>query len=182
MSMIERDTTPANQAPIAWNGTEPHTQSRLFGVQTHGLEALSAAATGDPYGLQQHQQHQTVPVNPSVHTNVAFTQSELQHSIGSVPSPNQMRISMAPPTSPSLSVTSNNNINFLLNPPASSLSPIDPNLHSSAGPRNSPFHSRSVVSQTRTDVNVETDREVAFLLRHFSESPGQWSVLSNMLQ
>lgn len=180
--MIARDTTPGNQAPTQWDRTGLHHQSRSLEAQTHGLEALSAAATGDAYGLQQHQ-HQAVlaattsmSVDPSVQANVAFTQAELQHSIGSVPSPNQMRTFMAPPTSPSMSVSSNNNINFLLNPSGSSMSPIDPNIHSPTNRRSSPFHPRPLASQTRSDVNVETDRKVAFLLRHFSESPGQWLV------
>ncbi|EEP77008.1 predicted protein [Uncinocarpus reesii 1704] len=176
-SLTLPETVHANQS-ASWDsgGIYP---GRSTDPQTHGLEALSAAATTDKYAVQQHQpvpaMVTTAPVSVPLAIHTPFPQAETEHTLGSVPSPNQIRPSMAPPASPSLSIASNNNINFLLNPSTSVSPPIDPNLHSQHG-RGSPFRTRTIIPQTRP----ETDHEVAFLLRHFSESPGQWMDLFDL--
>ncbi|KAJ5099325.1 transcriptional regulator family: Fungal Specific TF [Penicillium argentinense] len=133
--------------------------SRASDADSHGLDALSAVAS-----------HDRLPYSP--------------HSISdsmSYPSPNRSRSSvMPPPTSPplSLSASSNNtNINFLLNPSNSLSPPVDPITHP-AGQRSASLPSRPAAVHRTTEVRVdgqaETNFEIAFLLRHYSEGPGLW--------
>lgn len=149
--------------------------SRTSDAETQGLEALSAVATHD-----------------------RFPYSSLDHSVSdstSYTSPNPRRSAAIPPASPSMSLSStsnNTNINFLLNP-SHSLSPsIDPSMQLSD--RNTALPSRPAASQRSLshmsqmslmnhtpDDNSETDFETAFLLRHYSEGPGLWYVLSHAL-
>lgn len=155
----------------AWSHTGSY-QHPPMDVQTHGLEALSAAATQDTYTLQQHTN--PMAVDPTMgRNNVTFNPPDIPQQIPSIPSPNQTRNPL-PPTSPSASISSsNNNINFLLNPSTSMSPSIDPNLHSPDEP-NQLQHRGGYIAHYKADVNVETDHEIAFLLRHFSEGPGQW--------
>ncbi|KAK2800450.1 hypothetical protein FQN50_008124 [Emmonsiellopsis sp. PD_5] len=166
--------------PMTWNTNGSYRHSSIDG-QTHGLEALSAAATRDAYPLQQQS------IDPSMsRNNMAFNQPDLTPSMASMASPNHLRHNIPHPTSPSASISSNNNINFLLNPPTTMSPPIDPHLHSPPDHSESPFTasaslaSRGLASDPRPEVNVESDHEIAFLLRHFSESPGQWMDLFDL--
>ena len=173
--MTSPDTPLSNQRNSVWN-TNGTYQTSSIDAQRHGLEALSAAATGNSYQLQP---TLSVPVDPTMgQSNVPFNQPEISTSLASIASPNHARNTMPPPVSPSASISSsNNNINFLLNPSMSP--PVDPNLQSPADRRESPFAATSLASRgpssdPRPDINVETGHEIAFLLRHFSEAPGQW--------
>lgn len=91
---------------------------------------------------------------------------------------------MPPPTSPSISISAssnNTNINFLLNPPSHSMSPpLDPIVQTpesrSASLPTRPAVSRQTTAENRMDSRAETDFEVAFLLRHYTEGPGLWYV------
>jgi hypothetical protein len=154
-----------------WN-MDTNFQNAEINTPAHGLEALSAAATQDHYSF--------LPPPTPTETNIA--RSSLQFSSATMTSaslsPTHPRSGMPPPASPSVSTSSNNNINFLLNP--SSISPpIDPNLQSPLGNRETSITTpslRSIPSEFRIGTKTETEHEVAFLLRHFSEGPGQWCV------
>jgi len=73
----------------------------------------------------------------------------------------------------------NNNISFLLNPTNSLSAVIDPNLESSVQPNEGqpPAAGMSESTQAgRTDSKddpAEADHRVAYLLRNFSDAPGQ---------
>lgn len=142
------------------------------------MEALSAIGS-----------HERYPYSPLDHPSVSDTVS--------YPSPKRSRSSaMLPPASPSMSLpsvslsTSSNNtnhntntkINFLLNPSSQCISPsiASASIHTPDQKNTSlpsrPALSRSSVSSIdyRADDNAETDFEIAFLLRHYSEGPGLW--------
>ncbi|PGH18932.1 hypothetical protein AJ80_04259 [Polytolypa hystricis UAMH7299] len=181
-SMASLPNTPiSNHRTPTWNSNNnTHYRHSSLDVHTHGLEALSAAATRDPYPLPP---QVSGAIDPAMGRNNAFNQHEISPSLTS---PNHGRNNMPPPSSPVGSISSsNNNIHFLLNP-STSISPIDPNLHpTTAEQRESPYTpstlaSRGLASDFRTDVNVESEYEIAFLLRHFSESPGQWMDLFDL--
>ncbi|KAJ9191188.1 transcriptional regulator family: Fungal Specific TF [Paecilomyces variotii] len=149
--------------------------------ETRGLQALSAAASHDHYPFHP-------PIDQSMQPdNVSFHNVEITPSAPSMHSPGNIRSAIPPSAaSPSVSISSsNNNINFLLNP-SSSLSPnIDPTLHAPVDRRESSYTSMSLASRVaaadlRPDVQVETEHEIAFLLRHFSESPGLWMDLFDL--
>lgn len=112
-----------------------------------------------------------------VRQTIPFIEDELRHSL-QPPTPSQGN--MPPPTSPPVSMSSStNNLTFILNPTSSMTPPIDPNLQSPYGPQDSSYSNETMASQAlgqelRPEANVETEHEVAFLLRHFAESPGQW--------
>ncbi|CAI7578799.1 unnamed protein product [Penicillium pancosmium] len=142
--------------------------SRASDAESHGLEALSAVAS-----------HERFPYSPhSVPDSMSY------------PSPNRSRSSaMPPPTSPPLSLSSNNNtntnINFLLNPANSLSPPVDPLGHI-AGQRSASLPSRPAMAaahravEIRVDGDAETDFEIAFLMRHYSEGPGLWMDLFDL--
>ena len=87
---------------------------------------------------------------------------------------------LGPPVSPPSSVAPlNNNLSFLLNPASHASPAIDPNLQGPFTTTGQPFHntlasSPSVFQQSQPGPAVETEHEIAFLLRYFSETPGQW--------
>ncbi|PGH17877.1 hypothetical protein AJ79_00776 [Helicocarpus griseus UAMH5409] len=185
-SMASSPAPPvSNPQTLAWNTNDEFHHSSSMDGQTHGLEALSAAATRETYPLQQ---TQSVPLHPAMNrNNIAFSQSELPTSLASMPSSNHIRSTMPVSTSPPTSISSpNNNINFLLNPPASLSPPIDPDLQSPPEQNNSPFAttapsaSRGLSSDSRVDIEAESDHEIAFLLRHYSEAPGLWMDLFDL--
>lgn len=172
-SMTSPDAMGPDHRHTDWNMDGNYRNAAADGP-AHGLEALSTAASRDHYSFLQ----PPLPADSGMVRNAnPFNHPEMQHASQS---PNQVRNTMPPPTSPSASITSsNNNINFLLNPSTSLSPPIDPNLQSPMDNRESSFTSASLASRglaadLRPDVQVETDHEVAFLLRHFSEAPGQW--------
>lgn len=141
----------------------------------HGLAALSTAATQNHYIY-----HETS--TPSTRNNSTSLPTlpgapPLNHTI---PSPDRSRSTMPPPASPSTSITSsNNNINFLLNPPGSMSPSTEQTLPTPRGSKDSPFTpktptSRNTAISLRSERRVETSHEIAFLLRHFAEGPGYW--------
>lgn len=170
-------TLGASEAAVANASHNEWNVSPEIRVPSEGetrLQALSAAATHDQYPFH-------APMDQSMsHDNVSYN-VEITPSAPSIHSPNHLRGTIPPSAaSPSASISSsNNNINFLLNP-SSSLSPnIDPNLHTPVDRRESSYTSMSLTSRgaaadLRPDVHVETEHEIAFLLRHFSETPGLW--------
>lgn len=87
---------------------------------------------------------------------------------------------MPPPMSPPVSMTSsNNNLNFILNPSAAVPPPIDPNLQSHFEHREAFFSggtpvSKHLLPEAQSESDIEMEHEIAFLLRHFSELPGHW--------
>jgi len=131
-----------------------------------GLEALSAAALYRP--------PQANMLSHSMPGNRRHSESPLNSS----PTNNEPH---GPSISPSAIVSSSNNLNFLLNPPSAMKSPIDPSLMSPEINQALATPSGNTASQEsrqckRSDGEAESEHKVAFLLRHFSESPGQWSV------
>ncbi|GMF70022.1 unnamed protein product [Aspergillus oryzae] len=165
----------ANAQSRDWNAQ----QTISLDGETQGLKALSAAAIHDqlPYtSLNMDQQ----PL-PTPDSGVAFNAVPAT-TVTTGPSPNPTCNPIpgqpSPPVSISPSNSTNNNINFLLNP-SQSLSPqTDPSLQNATARRSSSLTARSVASrgagpaESKPDVPAETDREIMFLLRHFSESPG----------
>ena len=143
-------------------------------MAAHGLEALSAAASQDQYSFMNSSSAPDSQLLAEVAQFNAQQDAHLQQQV----SPTASRHPMLPPHSPSASVNStNNNINFLLNPQSSMSPVIDPSLESPIMNRDS-FSTSSPVMSTksreRTERTAESDHEVAFLLRHFAEAPGSW--------
>jgi hypothetical protein len=142
--------------------------SRTSDAEAQGLEALSAVATHDRFPYS--------PLDPSVSDSPSYT------------SPNRQRSIAPPPPSPSMSLSStsnNTNINFLLNPSHTMSPNIDPSMQlsdrSAALPTRPAAAQRSLSHMSHMshishapDDQAETDFEVAFLLRHYSEGPGLW--------
>ncbi|KAI9663948.1 MAG: FACT complex subunit [Bathelium mastoideum] len=144
---------------------------------THGLEALSAAASADHYTYAAPQASMARPELPYSAT------AEQTSSMQTTTPPR----SGSGPMSPPMSMTSSqNNLNFILNPSSATSPPIDPSLRSSAEaivdlrrqrPTSSPIANTDVLPP---DPHAETDHEIAFLLRHFSEGPGLWMDLFDL--
>jgi hypothetical protein len=148
-------------------GPDATYRSRSSEVAAHGLEALSAAASRDRSSFQQSQ-----PSHHDMASNaISYMTQNLHHSPSS---PTSIRRHMHLSSSPTNSVNSSNNINFLLNPQSSLSPPIDPNLQNSLEQRENPFSNSSFRAESRTEHPVESDQEVAYLLRHFAEAPGSW--------
>lgn len=135
---------------------------RASDTGSHSLEALSTVASHDriPYS----------PFDRSISGSVSY------------PSPNRSRSSaMPPPTSPSMSLSAssnNTNINFLLNPSHPMSPPVD-SIVGTPDQRSTSLPSRPAASQRSMEHKMdhaETDFEVAFLLRHYTEGPGLWYV------
>lgn len=144
-------------------------QSRSNEAAAHGLEALSAAASRDR-GSFPHPQ-------PSHHdmasTAISYMAQNLHHSESS-PHPTRRHLHMT--NAPSNPTNSTNNINFLLNPHNSLSPPIDPSLQNSSLQRDGLLSTAVLRSDPRTEQPAESDQEVAYLLRHFADAPGSWSV------
>ena len=158
------EISPDVQQNYEWElGNRPKSPPMDF----HRLEALSTAALYN------------TPQANGVPQTVSTSRPSFQNPIlPRTPS----RDAMEPPVSPPPSLASSgNNLSFLLNP-ASHISPtIDPNLKGSYSARGSSFSNRpasspSVLQDSRSITAIETKHEVAFLLRYFSETPGQWCV------
>jgi hypothetical protein len=78
-------------------------------------------------------------------------------------------------------MSTSNNLNFLLNPASDMTSPIDPSLMSPEINQARSISNEGASAQeksqgSRADGEPEAEHKVAYLLRHFSETPGQWSV------
>jgi len=133
----------------------------------HGLEALSAAASRDRASFPHSQ--------PSHHDMATTAISYMTQNLHNAPS---FPISTHRPTqlshSPTMSMSSINNINFLLNPQGSLSPPIDPCLRNPPELRDASNSAPAVRTDSRVEQPVESDQEVAYLLRHFAEAPGSW--------
>lgn len=155
-----------------------------------GLEALSTAASHNSFSYpsldagRSHHQRQNPASIPADSVSSFDHSVELSPPVSSGPSPSQARSTLPPQASPPVSIASsstnhhNNTINFLLNP-SHSLSPsVDANIQQPAAPRRSSLTARSNAPRAQTEsrptVQAETDHEIAFLLRHYAEAPGQW--------
>ncbi|PWY90738.1 Zn(II)2Cys6 transcription factor [Aspergillus heteromorphus CBS 117.55] len=171
----------ANSQTRAWSA---HRTLSADG-ETHGLEALSTVAAHDRLS------YPSVSIDhPSISpTDNSAPFSNVPPPLSSGSSPTQIRGTIAPLVSPPLSITStnnhNNNINFLLNPSQSRSPPVDPHIQHAPQRRSSSLTSRTAAPRTtssdaKPDVSPETDREVAYLLRHFSEVPGLWMDLFDL--
>ena len=134
-------------------------------LHSHGLEALSVAALYAP--PEANMISQTMSMNRR-HLDSPFesASSNNEHVPSAIPSPN--------------TVSSGNNLNFLLNHPSDAIdSPIDPSLMSSpslAVPPSSSVTAMDSVQKQYAEGEAESEQKVAYLLRHFSESPGKWCV------
>ncbi|KAI9817894.1 MAG: hypothetical protein M1827_001013 [Pycnora praestabilis] len=157
-----------------WNmGT--HFQHNNEHSSAHGLEALSAAASGDHYPFMS----PSINPEPNLIRHTSFGAGDTPPVVQlPVTTPSSTAAVISPPASMS---SSNNNINFILNHSSSSAMspPIDPNLQSPVVHQATPTPAGSTSSQAvlhdmPPERSIETDHEVAFLIRHFSEGPGQW--------
>ena len=134
-------------------------------LHSSGLEALSAAALYTP--PEANMISQPMPMNRR-HLDSPFESASPNNEPdpSAIPSPN--------------TVSSGNNLNFLLNhPPDAMDSPIDPSLMSSPSLPVPPSSSLTVtdsVQKQYAEGEAESEQKVAYLLRHFSESPGKWCV------
>ena len=135
-------------------------------IHPHGLEALSAAALFTPPEAnmisQSIQHHHTIYEN-------TYTPLHTFNETGQLS------------TSPSGPVSTNNNLRSFLDPTSNMTSPIDPSLMSPEINQIRPISNGKASGQSETqgqsvDRKPESEHKVAVLLRHFSESPGQWSV------
>ncbi|KAJ5698353.1 transcriptional regulator family: Fungal Specific TF [Penicillium macrosclerotiorum] len=142
--------------------------SRASDAGSHTLEALSTVASHDRFPYS--------PMTQSIPDSVSYPSPN--------PSSNRSRTSaMPPPSSPSMSLSAssnNTNINFLLNPSHSLSPPVDPSMTPDS--RSTSLPSRPAPSRTIEHLvnNTETDFEVAFLLRHYTEGPGLWMDLFDL--
>ena len=164
----DRLITPERSSSAQHHNGEWDMESQYH--HAHGLEALSAAATANAYSY--------LPSGGSMAGHsMPFTEDDLRPSL-QPPTPGHG--SVPPPTSPPVSMNSStNNLTFILNPTSSMTPPIDPNLQSPYEPQGSTYSNGTMASNAlgqdmRPEANVETEHEVAFLLRHFAEAPGQW--------
>lgn len=189
-SLSTPDTMLSGRQSSTWSHNGAYGGSSIE-TQTHGLDALSAVATRDTYSTPQSMQG-PMSLDPSVGNNTAYNHTDIPQPLTSIPSPNNNDKSRnstmpPPPSSPTASMSpANNKLNFILNPPTSMSPSIDPSLHSPDPRRDSPFTTSSMPSHgvpgdIRPDTRVETDHEIVFLLRHFSEAPGQWLVPNLLL-
>jgi len=127
-------------------------------TSTYGLEALSAAASGKNYSYP-------APPNAEYHRSPSTSQ----------------------PPFPSLPTSSSQNLNFILNqasPDNESSPPIDPRLHADlliSSPIDGSNLSQRDRRMSRTSPGYD-DRDMQFLLRHFSGGPGRWMDLFDLGQ
>ncbi|KAL3469974.1 hypothetical protein BJX99DRAFT_240343 [Aspergillus californicus] len=167
LSESEAAILAANSQSVGWDGPQLPSAER----EVHGLEALSTIATHDRLsysGLAVDQQ------SVSTADSVTTPYSNIPTSVPGPHHSNQMPRTLSAQISPPISIHSDNgnntNINFLLNPSQSLSPPLDPTLQHTPEPRGSPSMERP----------VETDYEVTYLLRHFSEVPGPWMDLYDL--
>ncbi|KAL2784975.1 hypothetical protein BJX66DRAFT_315838 [Aspergillus keveii] len=164
----------ANSQSVGWEG--PSQLSSADRGEIHGLEALSAVATHDRLSypaLAVDQQSVSTPDSAATHfRNIPLTLTSHSQIPRTIPA------QISPPISIPSDNGHNNNINFLLNPSQSISPPVDPSIQHTPESRGSPLVLRS--TETSLDGPVETDYEITFLLRHFSEVPGPWMDLYDL--
>ena len=141
---------------------------------THGLEALSAAASAE-YNYVAPQANMTRDVS---------SQSGIEYR-PHLQSPVSCKEAVPSPSSQATMASSTYNLNSILNPATAESPAIDPNLSSAYEPTKSPLSIRSPDSQSqveapRIDSGAVKEHEVAYLLRHFAEVPGHWCVSQNL--
>ncbi|KAL0264695.1 FACT complex subunit [Diplodia seriata] len=166
------------QWPLPDSFVPPDAQS-----PAHALHALSAVATGDHYAYL----HPRVSRHDSTPSSDAPLRSSNGLSAMHPPTP-LARQAVDSPISPPVSMTSstNHNIDFLLNHPSAASPPLDPSLQSPyAQSAREVLHARSASSHISMgsgsfENNVENDHEIAYLLRYYSEGPGQWMDLFDL--
>lgn len=158
-----------------------------------GLETLSTAATQGRFSYPRlDADHQKRPHHQSSLPTDSVSPFDPHVEISppvSGPSPRETRSTLPSQASPPVSIASsntnhhNNTINFLLNPSHSLSPPVDPNIQRATPATVRDRRSSSLTTRTRAplapaehrpNVQVETDYEIAFLLRHYTEGPGQW--------
>lgn len=161
-------TNSHEHTPYMQSQSQPwsiHQQSQLpSGLNAHGLEALSAAALYSPATAN-------MIGRPS-------SSSNHEHPSRSTPVPDHSSDHLGSSESPN---ASNNNLNYILNSPPNADSPIDPSLMSSLGtgiaqhPNAPPSPLKPPAGEVAPiEGAVESEHKMAYLLRHFSETPGQW--------
>ncbi|KAL4803221.1 hypothetical protein BDV18DRAFT_44846 [Aspergillus unguis] len=159
----------ANSQNARWDDPQVPPAERS---KNKGLEALSTIAAHDRLTYPA-----LVVDQPAVSTPNSVT-TPFSTIPTTVPAhhPNQIPRSISAQISPPISINSdngnNNNIHFLLNPAHSISPPIDPTIQRTPDSAGSPLATRS--TESNIEGPVETDYEVTFLLRHFSEVPGPW--------
>ncbi|RLL97052.1 hypothetical protein CFD26_103894 [Aspergillus turcosus] len=159
-----------------------------------GLEHLSTAGSTNQYPfspLATDNGPRSLAPDHSAHSNILDLTVP---SISSGSSTNRPHTALAPQPSPPISISSfsnpnsnntNNDIKFILNPSQTLSPPVDPSNQPSE-PIVSSIPSRSVLSRSagnaeqKSELPVETEYEVVFLLRHFSEAPGLWMDLFDL--
>lgn len=166
-------TASESSHDVIW-GISENFQRSTGVMATHGLEALSAAASADSYPQSRHSGSAQRDLNQPT---VAWTASEI-HRARRPPTSrgSEMPTSTSPPAS---LLSSNNNLDFILNPSSTLSPPIDPDLQPhldniSRSVSTGAVGSRQLPTDFHFEASVETDHEIAFLLRHFAEAPGQW--------
>jgi len=134
-------------------------------IHPHGLEALSAAALYSP------------PEANMIPRRMSNDSSRFDSPFDASPSVQREDHHYA---SPGATMSSSNNLNFLLNPASTIDSSIDPSLMSSAvdhaSPSNGTSYSPKTMHGKRVDGEAESEQKVAQLLRNFSKSPSRWCV------
>ena len=153
----------AQQQHDQWN-MDHQLQDQSAQLHSHGLEALSAAALYAP--PEANMIAQPMSLNRSqFHTTFESASPNNEHGPPAMPSPNTL--------------SSSNNLNFLLNPSDAMDSPIDPSLMSTQAipiPQSPSGPATANAQRPRAEGEAESEHKVAYLLRHFSESPGKWCV------
>ncbi|RDW83752.1 uncharacterized protein DSM5745_04078 [Aspergillus mulundensis] len=161
----------ANSQSARWDNPQIAPTER---EETQGVEALSTLAAGAhdrlPYPA-------LVVDQPSVSTPGSVT-TPFSSISTTMPASHPHRIprSISAQISPPISIHSDNgnntNIHFLLNPSQSLSPPIDPTIQRTPDSAGSPLPLKPI--ENNLEGRVETDYEITFLLRHFSEVPGPW--------
>ncbi|KAL2867132.1 uncharacterized protein BJX67DRAFT_104863 [Aspergillus lucknowensis] len=172
LSESEAAILAANSQSVGWEGPQITSGGSS---EARGLDALSAIATHDRLSypaLAVDQQS----VSTADSSTIPFSSIPVPHH-------NQIPRTVPAQISPPLSIHSDNgnnnsNINFLLNSSHSISPPVDPSIQQTTESRGSPLVMGS--TESKLEGPVETDYEITFLLRHFSEVPGAWMDLFDL--
>ncbi|KAI9756841.1 MAG: hypothetical protein M4579_003677 [Chaenotheca gracillima] len=148
--------------------------------ETSGLHALSAAASGDHESFLSPKNMLDANMDRN---RVAFHSPDTAQR--SPAREESARPDISSTASPQRSLSSaSNNINFILNPTTSNTTPLtNPAFDRPLDRRNGSFSAsvgNSSLAEFGKHSNAETDHEVSFLLRHFSEVAGQWMDLFDL--
>ncbi|EAW11944.1 uncharacterized protein ACLA_007030 [Aspergillus clavatus NRRL 1] len=159
---------------------------------TRGMENLSTLAAVNRFShspLAADRGPRSLTSDKHAHFNDLVSSFVTSGSSANGPQP-----ALAPQPSPPISISSfsnpnsnhnnsNNDIKFILNPSQTLSPPIDPSIHH-ALEQGASIPSRSMLPRSiaiqKPEVPVETDHEIIFLLRHFSEAPGLWMDLFDL--